>query len=306
MRRVLVPLVAGACLLSACTPSERPHAVSAGDVAGAPAGDEAGARAAAIGFLEAYADLPIDGPAALRLRSGPAWMQRWVTWLEVQRQEFEGGQQGALELRTVGAATPLPILDRPGDVVRQVSVDAFVTFDLDPSRGEPFQVVRSFGGPMLLVRTPDGAWLVTDFVRDGIPMSIAFQVIEPAETFGDERVEVELDSFVAAPVWQLHLRIRVGDSPDVSLTEDDVALVGADGTVVDHADVVSPSLGSMTAGARVPGIVTFPPQPDAAGLSLRLSFRSSTTIEPILIPLDGLIEPLPIAVSGSPSPEPGS
>jgi hypothetical protein len=292
MRRLAAAAVSATLLTGSCAaPSVRPvdPALPAAD-----AGREAAVRLAVLSFLRGYADLPTAGPRALARRAGSAWMLRWVRWLDVQRRAFDGQQRGELHVGSIGPSVVVPFLEEPDVEVRRVPVEASVTFHLRPEADEPFEVTRSFRGPMLLVRTRDGDWLVTDAVRDGVPLSQAFQVIRPRVVFrADDRLVVVPDSFVATPVWQFHLQVRLRGRPAVRLRPRDARLVSAGGDVLARADVVSGSLAPLRPGRRTPAIVTFPALPSAEGVALVLRFRPR--IPPLAIPLEGLIRPLPAA-----------
>ena len=87
------------------------------------------------------------------------------------------------------------------------------------------------------------------------------------------------------------------------LASKDAVLLDAEGDRVAAAGEVSSSLRSLPSGRAVEGIVTFPAQAAADGLTVRMTFRGPSGPTALEVPLQGLIHPLGI-VSGSPSPIP--
>jgi hypothetical protein len=273
------------------------------DLASLDASSEASARAAAISFLRAYVHAPRDGIAPLLGLVGPRRMRAWAHWYGVQLDSFPGTQSGELRLTSVSGTQPIPIADQPGDLVREVELEADAVFHFDPDGDDPFDVTRVMSGPMRLFQVAQGRWVVLDFLRDGVPLSSSFQVL-PKSTSWDVggRVTVRLDSFVSVPAWQFDVVVRVRRGSPVGIGPEGVELVDADGKKI-HAGVVTGALLDVHRGAAVEGIASFPLQPSAEGLTLRLTFDARDRLPPLQIKLADLIDPVPTA---SPSQSPAA
>ena len=83
----------------------------------------------------------------------------------------------------------------------------------------------------------------------------------------------------------------------------DAELLDAEGARVAVARDVTSSLRAIDAGAAAEGIVTFPAQASADGLTLRMTLRGPGGATVFEFALGGLIHPVPLA-TGSPSPSP--
>jgi hypothetical protein len=297
MLRRLFPLVVPvAVLLGACSPSpDGPARPLAPDQVVAVDGlKAAGAREAAMRFVRAYAAAADDDAEALGALVGTPLLQKWVHWLRVQNQEFPGTISGSVLQGEVGPAVPFSIESVPGsdEILRQVDVRASVTFENLPNDGQPFSVTRSLDGPMRLIQDRDGLWHVADFTRDGIPLSRSFEMPEDVVALV-EGVRVSLDSFLSVPYWQFGL-VVTSQGP-IHLTVEGTTLVNGSGAEV-RADAVSASLERVPASGTVEGLVTFPAQPSASGVSLRIRVaRPGDAALVLQMPLEGVIDPVPTA-----------
>ena len=110
-----------------------------------------------------------------------------------------------------------------------------------------------------------------------------------------------IDSFVSVPYWQFF--IRVSSDRAVTIAPRDAELLDAEGARVAVAREVTSSLRAIDAGAAAEGIVTFPAQASADGLTLRMTLRGPGGATVFEFALGGLIHPIPLA-TGSPSPSP--
>ena len=260
-----------------------------------------GARAAAHAFVDAYAAATGPDSASLRTLAGTDLLRGWVHWLDVQNREFPGTITGSVSTNQIGPAAPFSVSSVPGSeaILRQVEVAATVTFSFDPSAGSPVTVTRSLDGPMRLILDPKSGWKVLDFTRDGIPLSREFQVVNGA-TASKDGLRIEVVSFLSVPYWEFGLVVT--DRTSVSVASKKTALVDANGSIVAAARAVTSSLDPVAAGSPVEGIVTFPAQASADGLTLRLVLRvPGAGVTALDIPLKGLIDPVPISTS-SPTP----
>jgi hypothetical protein len=263
----------------------------------------AGARAVAAAFVRAYAnDTGADPRTLARLVNGER-LRRWVHWLGIQDREFPGTISGAVENNQIGPAAPFELASVPGSesLLRDVDVQATITFSFRPDDGDEITLSRSLDGPMRLVFDDDlGTWSVLDFTRDGIPLSRTFEIVAESAEASKGGVDVAIDSFVSVPYWQFFLRMSTGR--DIGLAPRDIVLLDADGRRVAVAREVTASLRSLTAGGAVEGIVTFPAQATADGLTLRITTRGPAGATPFDFRLGGLIHPIPVTVSPSPTP----
>ncbi len=199
---------------------------------------------------------------------------------------------------------PFEVSSVPGSgaLLREVDVRATITFTFTPDHGNPISLSRSLDGPMaLLFDELRGTWNVLDFTRDGIPLSGAFEVVAKRARVSVGGTDIAIDSFVSVPYWQFFL--RVSSDHAVRLASRDIGLIDADGARVSDARDVTSSLRRIAAGGSAEGIVTFPAQADADGLTLRMSLRGRGGAETFDFALTDLIHPVPV-VTGSPSPTP--
>jgi hypothetical protein len=263
-----------------------------------------GARAVAAEFVRAYASDTGANPRALeRLVDGDR-LHRWVYWLGIQDREFPGTISGTVESNQIGPATPFEVASVPGSegFLREVDVQATVTFSFRPEDADEITVSRSLDGPMrLLYDDRKGTWSVLDFTRDGIPLSLTFEIVADSASASRGGTDVAIDSFVSVPYWQFFL--RVSSNSREGLVPRDVELLDANGGLVAVAREVTSSLRAIVAGPRVEGIVTFPAQATADGLTLRMTLRGPDGATTFDFKLQGLIHPIPV-VTGSPSPSP--
>ena len=274
--------------------------VTVNELEAAAALEEAAARTAAIAFLQAYVDAPHDGVARLRELSAARDLRRWARWLGVQNRELPGRQDGELELSAVGGSTRVPIEARPGDLVRDIEVDATAWFRLTPRTGEPLVTSRVLDGPVRVVHTGPGQWQVFEVTRDGVPLTREFEVLRPPITARSGGLTVTLDSFVSVPVWQFDLIVHPEATP-ITLDASDAELIDRAGVVVARANVVTRSIAAPRRPGDVEGFVTFDPLSSSRGLTLRLRFIADHREHVVKLELTGRIDPLPVA---APSPSP--
>jgi hypothetical protein len=298
---LLVLTVAVACNTSPSGPTgpAAPDQVTPDDASKA-----AGARAVAAAFVRAYASDTGAEPRTLSALVDGDRLKRWVHWLGIQDREFPGTITGTVETNRIGPATPFEVASVPGSdaLLREVSVEASITFSFQPDAGDTITLSRSLDGPMrLLFDDRRGTWGVLDFTRDGIPLSQTFEDVGKQGRTSSGGVDLAIDAFVSIPYWQFFLRISSDRA--TGLASKDAVLLDADGKRVASAREVTSSLGSLPADRAVEGIVTFPAQAAADGLSLRMTFRGPGGVTAPQIRLQDLIHPLGI-VSGSPSPSP--
>jgi hypothetical protein len=304
--RLATALLVVATSVVACSPSPTgPTGPAAPDqVTPDDAVKATGARATAEAFVRAYAsDTGADPRTLARLVDGKR-LQRWVHWLGVQDREFPGTISGAVENDEIGPAAPFELSSVPGSgaLLRDVDVQATITFSFQPHHGKTITLSRSLDGPMrLLYDDAHGTWGVLDFTRDGIPLSQTFEVVADRVEASRGGIEVTLDSFVSVPYWQFFLRVS-GDRA-VRIAPRDAELLDAEGARVAVAQDVTTSLRAIDAGAAAEGIVTFPGQASAGGLTLRVTLRGSEGATVFHFALGGMIHPVPLA-TGSPSPSP--
>jgi hypothetical protein len=297
----VVALAAVACSPSPSGPSDptAPDQVMPDDAVKAT-----GARAVAAAFVRAYASETGAHPRALeRLVDGDR-LERWVHWLGVQDREFPGTISGVVEINRIGPAAPFELASVPGSetLLRDVDVRATITFSFQPEDGDVITLARSLDGPMrLLFDDTHGTWSVLDFTRDGIPLSRTFEIVAKSAAVSRGGTAVAIDSFVSIPYWQFFL--RTSSERAIELAPRDVELLDASGGRVAVARDVTSSLRAIASGRAVEGIVTFPPQATADGLTLRVTLRRPGGATTLDFELEGLIHPVPVATA-SPSPTP--
>ncbi len=210
----------------------------------------AGARATAAAFVRAYAsDTGADPRTLARLVDGKR-LQRWVHWLGVQDREFPGTISGAVDDDQIGPAAPFELSSVPGSgaLLRDVNVQATITFSFQPDDGKTITLSRSLDGPMrLLYDDARGTWGVLDFTRDGIPLSQTFEVVADTVKGSRDGIDLTLDSFVSVPYWQFF--IRVSSDRAVRIASHDAELLDPEGArvaVAQGRDLLAP-------GERRPG-----------------------------------------------------
>jgi hypothetical protein len=263
----------------------------------------AGARAAAEAFVQAYAADTGTGVGALEALAGTPLVKGWVHWLSVQNREFPGTISGTVTSDLIGPAAPFAITNVPGSdtILRQVDVRATITFALHPAVGQQQQAIRSLDGPMRFIQSPDGTWKVLDFTRDGVLLTQEFEVLHAAPV-AHGGVRIAIGAFMSAPYWQFGL--EVASRGPVSFAKAITELLDANGNRVSSASAVTRSLTSVRPGERIEGMVSFPAQPSAAGLTLYIVARGPAGPIGFSFPLGSLIHPLPITGSASPSASP--
>ena len=277
--RLATALLVVATFVVACSPSPTgPTGPAAPDqVTPDDAVKAAGARATAAAFVRAYAsDTGADPRTLARLVDGKR-LQRWVHWLGVQDREFPGTISGAVENDQIGPATPFELSSVPGSgaLLRDVDVQATITFSFQPDDGKTITLSRSLDGPMRLLYDDErGTWSVLDFTRDGIPLSQTFEIVADSA-----RRHREAGS--TSPSTR-SCRCRTGSSSSACRA---IVPSGShratpscstpDGARVAVARDVTSSLRAIDAGAAAEGIVTFPAQASADGLTLRMTLRGS-------------------------------
>jgi hypothetical protein len=298
---LLVLVVAVACSAS---PSGPTGAAAPDQVTPDDATKAAGARAVAAAFVRAYASDTGADPRTLAALVDGDRLERWVHWLGIQDREFPGTISGTVETDSIGPAAPFAVASVPGSeaLLREVAVQASITFSFQPDSGDTITLSRSLDGPMrLLFDDRRGTWSVLDFTRDGIPLSQTFEIVGKQGTTSEDGIDLAIDAFVSVPYWQFFL--QVSSNHEVGLTPKDAVLLDADGNRVATAGEVTSSLHSLPSGREVEGIVTFPAQAAANGLTVRMTFRGPGGVTASEVPLQDLIHPLGL-VSGSPSPSP--
>jgi hypothetical protein len=305
-QRLASALFVVALATGACNPSPSgPSGPAASDqVTPDDAVKATGARAVAAAFVRAYASDTGANPRALaRLVNGDR-LQRWVHWLGIQDREFPGTISGAVDTNEIGPAAPFELTTVPGSgaFLRDVDVRATITFSFRPDDGDTITLSRSLDGPMrLLFDDEHGTWSVLDFTRDGIPLSRTFEIVAESAAASRGGADVAIDSFVSVPYWQFFLRMSTDRAAGIA--PHDVELLDADGGRLAVAQEVTSSLRAIAAGPAVEGIVTFPAQASADGLTLRIAMRRPGGATTFDFELQGLIHPIPV-VTGSPSPTP--
>jgi hypothetical protein len=290
-------LLAGACSRHPAGPGDPlpRDAVTADDAVRA-----SGARGAARRFVDAYARAPEVGLDPLKALVRTPLLRSWVHWLGVQNDELQGDLSGDAGEIQIGPAVPFEVESVPGssEILREVDVRGSVIFSVEPIDDDPFTVTRAFDGPMRLIRDRDGSWSVLDFTRDQIPLSQQFERVKSAET-ANGPFRVSIACFFAAPVWQFGLVVTAGRAG--SITRHGITLIDANGEVATAAQTVTPSLQRIAGGAKVEGLITFPVQPSADGLVLRIDLSRRSGDDAVLeFQLAGLIHPIALATS-SPS-----
>jgi hypothetical protein len=294
MSRTIVGLACGALLAGACAPAPAGprDPVRQEQLTGDEAANAAGARATAIAFVRAYGAADPAGLAVMTALAGTPMVHDWVHWQGVQYSEFPGTVAGSVDLRTASVAAPVAAIPGTSAVLREVALDAEITFDYRPTDGDPFSGMRTIDA-IQVGRTETSPWAVVDLVRDGVPLSTFFQPVgDPVEGNG---VSVELDSFVADPSagsWQFDLVVRTVIERGLTLDRESAVLIDAEGKQIAAATYVSTSLTAIGPGPPAEGLVRFDALDDAGGLTLRLTFSGSAGTGAAEFPLEREIEPV--------------
>jgi hypothetical protein len=289
------PLAAVLLLLAACArePLGPAAPLALEQVPAAPSLVAASARRTAIDLVQAYADAPLDGGAALaQLVAGPK-LERWVYWLGVQNAQFPGNIVGHVDLRGARFDGWAPLEQGIG---AQVTLGATVGFTYTPAEGEPFARDRVLDGPVRLVSLRPGDWRVVDLTRDGVPMSAGIQLFHN-EVRTEEGVSVRLDSlFMFTPNWQFNLVVENRSRRPIRL---DAAATGLYRELPDGSFERTEGVPSVALRATVPpqrglrSLIAFPEQDSAAGRSLVLTFRTDGRALRFAFPLEDLVSPVP-------------
>ena len=301
MSRTIVGLACGALLAGACAPAPAGprDPVRQEQLTGDEATNAAGARATAIAFVRAYGAADPAGLAVMTALAGTPMVHDWVHWQGVQYSEFPGTVAGSVDLRTASVAAPVAAIPGTSAVLREVALDAEITFDYRPTDGDPFSGMRTIDA-IQVGRTETSPWAVVDLVRDGVPLSTFFQPVgDPVEGNG---VSVELDSFVADPSagsWQFDLVVRTVIERGLTLDRESAVLIDAEGKQIAAATYVSTSLTAIGPGPPAEGLVRFDALDDAGGLTLRLTFSGSAGTSAAEFPLEREIEPVAGASSAA-------
>jgi hypothetical protein len=294
MRRVLA-LAATALALAACArePVGPTAPLALEQVPPAPGLVAASARRTAIELVQAYADAPLDGGAALAQLVTGSKLERWVYWLGVQNAQFPGRIVGGADLRRVRFDGLLPV---PRAVGAQVTLGATVRFTFTPNDGEPFERARILDGPVRLVSLRPGDWRVVDLTRDGVAMSEGIRLFRN-ESRTRDGVSVRLDSlFMFTPNWQFNLAVENRSRRPVRLDPDATGLYLElpDGSFERTEGIPSVALTATIPPQRgVQGLIAFPEQGSAARRSLVLTFRRDGGALRFAFPLEDLVSSVP-------------
>jgi hypothetical protein len=281
MRKTIAILVATLviCISGCSSPEEGPASpADAAVLRGAPAVVQAQLRDAALRFVEAYRTTVIGGDE-LRSLAGTPLMRRFAYWLGVTNRAFPG-QISATS--TVGAVSSARSVG--GDVpVFETDLSAQIDVVAQPSDGEPFEMSVPLDGPVRFAAAEDGAWRVVDFVRFGVPVSGAFVPLDL--DYRRPGVRITVDSFGGIPSWSFFVRISATGPRVLTLDEQDVTLVDAEGNVVGEAIDVSAPLSEVAPGGRIDGALSFEPLQDVEGVSLMIDVSGAEDPVPLEVPL---------------------
>jgi hypothetical protein len=295
MHRKIALLATALTLVVACSASvEGPASPApASELRGAPTMLQAQVRGAALRFVEAYRASVIGGDDLEAIAATPL-VRRFAYWLAVSNRAFPGDISATSSVSAVGQATSASANGQVLDVELSAQIDVVG----QPPEGDPIQFSVPLVGPVRLVATAPGTWKVIDFVRFGVPVSSAFVSLED-RVYERRGLRITLDSFGAVPTWSFFVRIAATGPGALTLTENDVNLVGADGEVVGRAIEVSVPLLSVAAGERVDGALSFEPLTDHGGVSLRIDAGGADDPAPLEIPLAPIIDDLATAGSNT-------
>ena len=295
MRVRVAFVLLSAIVLGACTkqPVGPAAPIAPAQLTPAPALDASAARETVVDFVEAYRDSPTDGiDPLMALVAGPD-LSSWAKWLNVQNTEFDGKIQGAADVRDVEF---VGAVSTPRASGASVGLSASVAFRFSPNGDKPFEFVRILDGPVTLVRTSPGSYLVLDLVRDGVPMSDSIQPFRN-QTRTQSGVTVRMDSlFMFMPNWQFNVIVENRSDHDIELAVDGAALFVDRGDGFDRVGgtvAVTPSLETIPAGQTVEGLVAFRAQPSADGRVFSLTYGQGKDALSFQFPLGDLIEQVP-------------
>ncbi len=285
MRRPVVLLVLGFTLVAAsCTGSVEGPAAPAppAELRGAPALLQAQVRGATLGFVDAYRATVLGGGDLEALAATPL-MRRFAYWLGVTNAAFPGEITATSIVNAVGPAT---VVGTEGRVL-EVDLSAQVDVVAQPTDGDPLGFTVPLDGPVRFAATEPGAWRVIDFVRFGVPVSGAFLPLDLV--YERPGVRITLDAFGGVPTWSFFVRMAATGPNVLTLSEADVTLVSADGTVVGEAIEVSVPLLEIAPGGRIDGALSFEPIEEIRGVSLRIDVGGPEDPAPLEIPLSALV-----------------
>jgi len=253
--------------------------------------DAGAAREAVVSFIEAYRASPELGVLPLaRSVAGPD-LAAWVRWLGVQHREFNGTIEAAADVRHVQF---VGTLESRRAIGAQVGLSASVTFVFDPADDDPIELIRVLDGPVTLVRTNLGAYLVIDLLRNGLPMSDGIEVFRNEERTGGD-VTVRLGSlFMFPPNWQFNMVIANESDQDIVLDPAGAVLFVDTGGGFERVDgVITSSLDVVPAGGTVDGLMVFPAQDTAKGRVLSLVYGTGKDALRFEFPLEDLLSVVP-------------
>jgi len=286
MRRSVVPLALGFTLVAAsCTGSiEGPASPApAAELRGAPALLQAQVRGATLDFIEAYRATVLGGDDLEALAATPL-MRRFAYWLGVTNAAFPGEISATSIVNAVGPATSVGADGR----VLEVDLSARVAVLAQPTDGDPLEFTVPLDGPVRFAAVEPGGWRVIDFVRFGVPVSSAFVPLDLV--YERPGVRITLDAFGGVPTWSFFVRVAATGPDVLTLSEEDVTLVGTDGTVVGEAIEVSVPLLEIAPGGRIDGALSFQPLEETRGVSLRIDVGGPNEPAPLEIPLSALVD----------------
>ena len=265
--------------------------IAPAQLAPGPALEASAARQAVVEFVQAYRDSPDQGVGPLRDLVAGRDLASWVEWLDVQNREFDGTIQSAADVRDVefiGAVTTRRAL------LASVGLSASVAFRFDPPDAEPIDLVRVLDGPVTLVRSAAGTYLVEDLLRNGVPMSDSIQPFsDQVRTEGD--LSVRLDSlFMFPPKWQFNIVIENQGDHDIALDAEGASLFVDHGEAFERVEgVITGSLDIVRAGETVQGLMVFPAQRSVDGRVLSLVYGSGRKALRFEFPLQDLVTVVP-------------
>jgi hypothetical protein len=285
-------------IAGACTPQPEGPAdpIAVEQFSAGTALDASASRQAVVDFVDAYAASPTEGAVALaNLVAGPK-LSSWVRWLNVQHREFTGTIAASADIRDVEFVGE--VTTERETMAAQVGLSASVTFQFSPEGAAAFDRARILDGPVTLVRAANGAYLVYDLSRDGVPMSDGIQLFQD-QLDRQDHVRVVMDSlFMFPPNWQFNVVIEnlgtrplVIDPAEAGLYVDDVRVDG----------VTTRSLLEIAPGQTIDGILAFPVQDSAEGRVLTLAYRVGDEPLRFEFPLNGLVTVIPPPAPGSAS-----
>lgn len=285
---VLPVLALAACAREAVGPAAP---IAPAQLAPGPALEASAARQAVVEFVEAYRASPEQGVAPLRNLVAGRDLASWVGWLDVQHRQFDGTIQAVADVRDVEFIGALTARRVP---LASVGLSASVGFRFDPTDDDPIDLVRVLDGPVTLVQSSAGTYLVEDLLRNGVPMSDSIQRFHNQVRM-EGGLSVRLDSlFMFPPNWQFNIVIENRSSHDLALDPDVAALFVARGGGFGRVQgVITSSLHVVPAGETVRGLMVFPAQRTADGRVLSLVYGRGPKALRFEFPLEDLVTVVP-------------